>query len=79
MENHAYVFDAFGTLLDIHAASRKHSVLLGENASKVSDLWRKKQLEYTWLRSLTGVHVVIFERLQKMLYPTHWIVSRLIN
>ena len=61
MENHAYVFDAFGTLLDIHAASRKHSVLLGENASKVSDLWRKKQLEYTWLRSLMGVHVDFWE------------------
>ena len=61
MKNHAYVFDAFGTLLDIHAASRKHSVLLGENASKVSDLWRKKQLEYTWLRSLMGVHVDFWE------------------
>ena len=61
MKNHAYVFDAFGTLLDIHAASCKHSVLLGENASKVSDLWRKKQLEYTWLRSLMGVHVDFWE------------------
>ena len=61
MKNHAYVFDAFGTLLDIHAASHKHSVLLGENASKVSDLWRKKQLEYTWLRSLMGVHVDFWE------------------
>ena len=61
MKNHAYVFDAFGTLLDIHAASHKHSVLLGENASQVSDLWRKKQLEYTWLRSLMGVHVDFWE------------------
>ncbi len=61
MKEHAYVFDAYGTLLDIHAASRKHSVLLGENASQVSDLWRKKQLEYTWLRSLMGVHVDFWE------------------
>ena len=61
MENHAYVFNAFGILLDIHAASRRHSVLPGENASKVSDLWRKKQLEYTWLRSLMGVHVDFWE------------------
>ncbi len=61
MKNHAYVFDAFGTLLDIHAASHKHLVLLGENASKVLDLWRKKQLEYTWLRSLMGVHVDFWE------------------
>lgn len=61
MKNHAYVFDAYGTLLDIHAASQKHSGLLGENTAKVSDLWRKKQLEYTWLRSLMGVHVDFWE------------------
>lgn len=61
MKEHAYVFDAYGTLLDIHAASRKYSVLLGKNAPKVSDLWRKKQLEYTWLRSLMGVHVDFWE------------------
>ena len=54
MINHAYVFDAYGTLLDTYAASQKHSRLLGENTSKVSDLWRKKQLEYTWLRSMMG-------------------------
>jgi len=36
-------------------------VLLGKNAPKVSDLWRKKQLEYTWLRSLMGVHVDFWE------------------
>ena len=61
MKNHAYVFDAYGTLLDIQAASHKHSGLLGENTTKVSDLWRKKQLEYTWLRSLMGVHVDFWE------------------
>ena len=38
MKNHAYVFDAYGTLLDIHAASQKHLGLLGENTAKVSDL-----------------------------------------
>ena len=57
MKNYAYIFDAYGTLLDIRTASQKHSGLLGENTAKVSDLWRKKQLEYTWLRSLMGVHV----------------------
>ncbi len=30
MKNHAYVFDAYGTLLDIQAASQKHSRLLGK-------------------------------------------------
>ncbi len=60
-EQQAYVFDAYGTLLDIHSASRQNSKLLGENASRVSDLWRRKQLEYTWLRSLMGIHVDFWE------------------
>jgi 2-haloacid dehalogenase len=60
-KDQAYVFDAYGTLLDINAASLQHSELLGKNASRVSDLWRRKQLEYTWLRSLMGVHVDFWE------------------
>ena len=60
-EQQAYVFDAYGTLLDIHAASHQNSKLLGKNASRVSDLWRRKQLEYTWLRSLMGIHVDFWE------------------
>jgi 2-haloacid dehalogenase len=61
MNENAYVFDAYGTILDVDAASLKHSDLLGEKTSKVSDLWRRKQLEYTWLRSLMGVHVDFWE------------------
>ena len=60
-EQQAYVFDAYGTLMDIHAASHQNSKLLGKNASRVSDLWRRKQLEYTWLRSLMGIHVDFWE------------------
>mgnify|MGYP005711815339 CR=1 FL=1 len=78
MKNHAYVFDAYGTLLDIQAASHKHSKLLGENTAKVSDLWRKKQLEYTWLRSLMGVHVDFWEITRDALSYT-WNISRLMN
>jgi 2-haloacid dehalogenase len=53
----ACVFDAYGTLFDVHSAVAHAGDALGEKAGPVSDLWRQKQLEYTWLRSLMGSHV----------------------
>ncbi|HEX9790216.1 MAG TPA: haloacid dehalogenase type II [Kiloniellales bacterium] len=53
----ACVFDAYGTLFDVHSAVRRGGAPLGDKADKVSALWRQKQLEYTWLRSLMGAHV----------------------
>jgi 2-haloacid dehalogenase len=52
----ACVFDAYGTLFDVHSAVGKHRHRLGDIADQVSLLWRTKQLEYTWLRSLMGHH-----------------------
>jgi 2-haloacid dehalogenase len=52
----ACVFDAYGTLFDVHAPLRKLAPEIGEKAEEISRLWRQKQLEYTWLRSLMGVH-----------------------
>jgi 2-haloacid dehalogenase len=52
----ACVFDAYGTLFDVHSAVGKHRGRLGEKADQVSVLWRTKQLEYTWLRSLMKQH-----------------------
>jgi 2-haloacid dehalogenase len=52
----ACVFDAYGTLFDIHAPLRKLAPEIGPEAENISKLWRQKQLEYTWLRSLMGVH-----------------------
>lgn len=52
----ACVFDAYGTLFDVHSAVGKHRSRLGEHADRISQLWRTKQLEYTWLRSLMGQH-----------------------
>ena len=52
----ACVFDAYGTLFDVHSAVGKHGQDLGDKADQVSVLWRTKQLEYTWLRSLMGHH-----------------------
>lgn len=52
----ACVFDAYGTLFDVGSPVRKLAVEIGEKADDLARLWRQKQLEYTWLRSLMGVH-----------------------
>ena len=52
----ACVFDAYGTLFDVHGPIRKLAAEIGPKADDISKLWRQKQLEYTWLRSLMGVH-----------------------
>ncbi|MDE2363633.1 MAG: haloacid dehalogenase type II [Hyphomicrobiales bacterium] len=51
-----YVFDAYGTLFDVHSAVARHRALVGAEADRLSELWRTKQLEYTWTRSLMGAH-----------------------
>jgi 2-haloacid dehalogenase len=53
----ACVFDAYGTLFDVHSAAAHMKDDLGEKSEAMSDLWRLKQLQYTWLRSLMGHHV----------------------
>jgi len=53
----ACVFDAYGTLFDVHSAVGKYYERLGDVADQVSAIWRTKQLEYTWLRSLMKKHV----------------------
>ncbi len=50
----AVVFDAYGTLLDVHSAVSRHAARIGAEAAAFSAEWRVKQLEYSWVRSLTG-------------------------
>lgn len=52
----AAVFDAYGTLLDVHAAVGRHAAKLGDKAAPLSALWRSKQLEATWILSATGAY-----------------------
>ena len=52
----ACVFDAYGTLFDVTAAARRCRDALAGKADALAQLWRTKQLEYTWLRSLMGRH-----------------------
>ena len=51
------VFDAYGTLFDVHSAASRYQARLGGQAQAVSAMWRTKQLEYTWLRSLMQRYV----------------------
>jgi 2-haloacid dehalogenase len=52
----ACVFDAYGTLFDVHSAVARHGQQLGATAETFSQVWRNRQLEYTWLRSLMHLH-----------------------
>lgn len=63
----ACVFDAYGTLFDVHSAVGKHQKQLGDAADQVSLLWRTKQLEYTWLRSLMKHHADFWQVTQDAL------------
>jgi 2-haloacid dehalogenase len=48
----ALVFDAYGTLYDVHAVIRRCEEFWPGKGTALSQLWRAKQLEYTWQRSL---------------------------
>ena len=48
-----FIFDAYGTLFDVHSVIEAGRAVTGDPQA-LSALWRQKQLEYTWLRSLMG-------------------------
>src|SRR6187402_623925 len=53
----AYVFDAYGTLFNVHAAIARHCDAAGPEAERFSEIWRTKQLEYAWMLSAAGHYV----------------------
>jgi 2-haloacid dehalogenase len=50
----AVIFDAYGTLFDVHSAVARHMAEIGPDAARFSEIWRAKQLEYSWVLSLAG-------------------------
>ena len=52
----ACVFDAYGTLFDFASAAARCEEVPREHAARLTTLWRDKQLQYTWLRGLSGHH-----------------------
>lgn len=51
------VFDAYGTLFNVNAATSQCHDMPADQMESLSAIWRQKQLEYTWLRSLCGEYV----------------------
>lgn len=60
------IFDAYGTLFDVAAAAREAAAKPGQDKlaecwPKLAADWRAKQLEYTWLRAITGDHKAFWQ------------------
>jgi 2-haloacid dehalogenase len=52
-----FVFDAYGTLFDVHSAIARFRGQAGPDADRLSEIWRSKQLEYSWTLTLAGHYV----------------------
>ncbi|WP_395709559.1 haloacid dehalogenase type II [Reyranella sp.] len=55
------VFDAYGTLFDFNSAVARHRTVIGPSADTLSDLWRSKQIQYTWLRNGMGAYAEFWQ------------------
>ena len=68
-----YVFDAYGTLFDVHSVVEAGRAITADPMA-LSLAWRQKQLEYTWLRSLMGRYVDFWKVTEDAL---RWAIARL--
>jgi 2-haloacid dehalogenase len=50
------VFDAYGTLYDFNSSVARHRAAIGDKADALTEMWRNKQIQYTWLRNSMGVY-----------------------
>jgi 2-haloacid dehalogenase len=48
----AFIFDAYGTLFEVHSIVNRDGAGIAGDLRALSQLWRRKQIEYTWLRAL---------------------------
>ena len=55
------IFDAYGTLFDVNAACRELSLDVGDKWQDLANLWRLRQVEYTWLRNSMKEYVDFWE------------------
>ncbi len=51
-----YVFDAYGTLFDVSSPVRRHAARIGDQSERLSEIWRARQLEYSWVLTLSGAY-----------------------
>ena len=57
----AVVFDAYGTLFDVHSVMSAAEQMFPGHGEALSRLWRTKQLEYSWLRAMSGRYKPFWE------------------
>ena len=55
------VFDAYGTLFDFNSAVARHRAAIGPRADALADMWRAKQIQYTWLRNGMGAYAPFWQ------------------
>lgn len=55
------VFDAYGTLFDFNSAVARHRGAIGPAADALSEMWRNKQIQYTWLRNAMGAYAPFWQ------------------
>ncbi len=55
------VFDAYGTLFDFNSVVARHRTVIGPRADALSELWRSKQIQYTWLRNGMGSYAPFWQ------------------
>src|SRR3990170_8967372 len=67
MRHSAYVFDAYGTLFDVHAAVRRYAGAIGPDGPTLSEIWRLKQVEYSWVRTLMGAYADFWQLTEQAL------------
>ncbi|MEQ6389721.1 haloacid dehalogenase type II [Bacillaceae bacterium S4-13-58] len=57
----AFVFDAYGTLFDVHSVIEACNELFPRKGQQISEVWRHKQIEYSFLRQLMGRYCTFYE------------------
>ena len=67
MRHSAYGFDAYGTLFDVHSAVKRHAGRIGPDGPALSEIWRLKQLEYAWVRTLAGAYADFWQLTEQAL------------
>ena len=55
------VFDAYGTLYDFNSAVARHRPAIGPKADALSEMWRSKQIQYTWLRNSMAAYAPFWQ------------------
>ncbi len=62
-----FVFDAYGTLFNLHAAAERHRDAIGPKWQQLSQTWRTKHIEYTWVHSLSQQPATFWDLAQRSL------------